>query len=166
MTTRPNPRLREKVASRQCVGNNDACWVSDSSTLGPHSPYTRRMIWVLSHNGLVGVAPVHRQMTARETAAATGKFKWLLFESCSSPTLPTMPVLPGNFDCIRSGSGDLDDLNNLEHVGYGIPQPPIKRQSSKLLTPLIHPILGLSRSLKLEKWSFQSTFWIMIIIIL
>ena len=109
------------------------------------------MIWVLSHNGLVGVAPVHRQMTARETAAATGKFKWLLFGSCSSPTLPTMPVLPGNFDCIRrNGSGDLDDLNNFEHVGYGIPQPPIKRQSSKLLTPLIQPILGLSRTWKVK----------------
>ena len=139
MTTRPNPRLREKVASRQCVGNNDACWVSDSSTLGPHSPYTRRMIWVLSHNGLVGVAPVHRQMTARETAAATGKFKWLLFESCSSPTLPTMPVLPGNFDCIRSNaSGDLDDLNNIEHVGYGIAPTPNKKTKFETFDPS-HP---------------------------
>ena len=31
-----------------------------------------------------------------------------------------------------------------------LPQPPIKRQSSKLLTPLIQPILGLSRTWKVK----------------
>ena len=39
-----------------------------------------------------------------------------------------MPVLPGNFDCIRSNaSGGLDDLNNFEHIGYGIAPTPNKK---------------------------------------
>ena len=69
-----------------------------------------------------------------------------------------MPVLPGNFDCIRINvSGDLDDLNNIEHVGYGIAPAPNKKTKFETFDPT-HPAHFRSiQDLKSEVFSQPST---------
>ena len=152
MTTRPNPRLREKVASRQCVGNNDACWVSDSSTPGPHSPYTRRMIWVLW--AIMGWSE-WRQCTDKwqlgKRRQPPGNSSDCSLGAAHHPHYPRCPFYQGT-----STASELMFLVILmilitsSMLVMELPQPPIKRQSSKLLTPLIQPILGLSRTWKVK----------------